>query len=288
MKNRWMIVALALVAGLVGGLVGLKLLGGQGVGVAHKESAYERVMRTGVIRCGYATYDYLLSKDAATGQLSGMFYDVMNELAQELDLKIEWGNEIGYGDIEAAYAAGKFDLFCNAVFPTPKRAKYGLFSVPLYYDALVTYVRADDHRFDRGLEKLNDPQVKLAVRDGDLTDMVADKMFPKAQKISSPQLEDFSQMLVDVQHGKADATFFGLNIGNKFLMSNPGSVRVLFADQPVFLSPVTMMLPQGDVQLKSMLDVTLTKMVLNGKIEQLLHKHTGNSKNFWLVPKPVR
>lgn len=43
---------------------------------AH-ETAYDRIMRTGVIRCGYIPYAPGLTKDLKTGEFGGIFYDLI-------------------------------------------------------------------------------------------------------------------------------------------------------------------------------------------------------------------
>src|ERR1700722_20209029 len=60
-----------------------------------KESAYDRVMRTQTIRCGYVLRTPLLVKDPNTAQLSGLFYEYVENLGKALHLKIEWSEEMG-------------------------------------------------------------------------------------------------------------------------------------------------------------------------------------------------
>ena len=48
---------------------------------ADKESAYERVLRTGVLRCGYIAYPPHLIVDPATGTISGISHDIIEEAA---------------------------------------------------------------------------------------------------------------------------------------------------------------------------------------------------------------
>ncbi len=218
---------------------------------AQKETISEHVLRTGNLRCGYALYDPLIVKDPNTGTLHGVFYDLVNEMGRELDLKIDWVAEVGYGEIEEGFLANKYDVFCNGAVVTPKRAKFILYTTPVYYQTSVTWVRAKDNRFDESLDKLNAPDVTLVVRDGDVQEMIARKSFPKAKTVSSPQMVDYTQMLVDVQTGKADAAFFEKSFGDKFLVKNPGTLKIAMPNKPVNVSPVSLMLPMGEDRLKN-------------------------------------
>src|SRR5580704_8643017 len=134
-----------------------------------KESTYERVIRTGEIRCAYEPYAPALSKDPNTGQLSGIFYDVMQEVGRRLNLKINWVEEVGYGVIPEGFVTDRYDAFCNTVFPTAERSRGGAFTIPICYSAVDDFVRADDHRFDNDLPKLDDPAVKFSGKDGDVS-----------------------------------------------------------------------------------------------------------------------
>jgi len=244
-------------------------------GATQKETAYERIIRTGTIRCGYALYEPLLGKDPNTGALHGIFYDLVNEIGKELDLKIDWTVEVGYGEIEEGFQTGKYDMFCNGVIPIPKRAKFSMITAPVFYSGLLAWVRTDDHRFDGHPERLDAPDVTLVVRDGDVNADVAQKLFPAAKTISSPQMEDYTQMLVDVQTGKADAVFFEKTFGENFLAHNPGAVHSV-DDKPVYTYPIGMMLPPGEAQLKNTIDVVLARLALNGSVKKIIEKDAPN------------
>jgi polar amino acid transport system substrate-binding protein len=284
MKN----IVIAVVVSAVVAFIVASLVDNRTAAPTQKETAYERVMRTGTIRCGYAIYEPLLGKDAKTGALHGVFYDLVNEMGRELDLKIDWATEVGYGEIEEGFQTGKYDMFCNGVIPTPKRAKFSLITTPVFYGGLLAWVRTDDHRFDDHPERLNTPDVTLVVRDGDINATVAQTFFPLAKTLSSPQLEEYSQMLVDVVTKKGDAVFFEKSFADNFLAKNPGSIRSAAPDKPVDVHPVSMMLPIGEVQFKNMIDTTLTKLILSGAVKQAIEKNGETSAWFIKAPYEIK
>src|SRR5512135_1712075 len=67
----------------------VKLFSTNNIALQKQETLKERVIKAGVIRVGYlATTPQQLAKDPKTGQLYGMFYDVVEEMGKKLNLKI--------------------------------------------------------------------------------------------------------------------------------------------------------------------------------------------------------
>ncbi|HOO50711.1 MAG TPA: ABC transporter substrate-binding protein, partial [Alphaproteobacteria bacterium] len=130
---------------------------------AEKESVFDRVMRTGTIRCGYFPYAPTLIIDPNTKEMSGIFYEIIEEMGRRLSLKVEWAEEVDYGVIAEGFKTNRYDMFCNTVWPTPERVRESSFSIPVFYSTVDIFVRTDDHRFDEDFSKLNDPSIMLAI-----------------------------------------------------------------------------------------------------------------------------
>jgi ABC-type amino acid transport substrate-binding protein len=240
---------------------------------AQAESTYERVLRTGVIRCAYGIYAPPMIKDPNTGQLSGIFYDVMQEVGKRLGVKVEWVEEVGYGTIAEGFRTDRYDAFCSTVWPTPERSRGGDFTIPLYYSPVDVFVRADDHRFDGDPQKLNDPAYTFSGRDGDVSATFAKQLFPNARIVNIPDLGDTVQILEDVQHGKADAAINSPELFAQFLAKNPGTLRDLTPDHPVKAAPNTIMIKPDQYQFKVMLDTALADLLNSGFIDAELEKY---------------
>jgi hypothetical protein len=103
------------------------------VAEAKKETAYERVMRTGELRCGYFSWKPAFIKDPNTGEMSGIFHDYMEEIGRALKLKIVWAEEVALGEFPTAIAAGRIDAMCSSTFVTSERARVTRF----YHAALL-------------------------------------------------------------------------------------------------------------------------------------------------------
>lgn len=238
-----------------------------------QESAYERVMRTGVLRCAYQPYAPALMKDPNTGEMSGIFYEVTNEVGRRLNLKVEWAEEVGYGVIAEGFNTNRYDAFCNMVWPTAERSREASFTIPLFYSPVSLFVRTDDHRFDGDLNKINNPDVIFAVKDGDISQSFKNDQFPLAREFAVAQLADTKEVIDAVVRGKADVTLSEPMLLVEYSKANPGKARDLTEGTPIRVSADTIMLPKNEYQLKTMFDVTLQELHNNGFIERTMAKY---------------
>ncbi|MDB5477532.1 MAG: amino acid transporter substrate-binding protein family [Alphaproteobacteria bacterium] len=253
-----------------------------------RETTYERILRTNTIRCGYFPYEPALIVDANTKKKSGIFYDLTEEMARRLGFKIDWTEEVGYGEMIQGFETGRYDLFCNVVFPTPERSRAASFSIPLYYSVVGVFVRDNDHRFDGNLEKLNDPGVTLAVKDGDITASVASSVFPKAKFVSVPQMALTEQQLEEVAAKKADATFNEPVLLDRFNKNSDKKLRNIAEATPLKYFPATYIMPKSDFQLKQMIDTTLGDMISDGFVERTLKKYEPSPNSYYRVNYPFQ
>lgn len=251
------------------------------------QDTYDRVQKTGVLRCGYVSYPPGLTKDPRTGQVSGIFPDVLREIGQNLGFKVQWSEEVGWGTMVEGLNSGHYDAICSPVWPIPQRIRVADFTVPLYYSGAEAYIRPNDKRFAASLGALNDPQMRIATTDGEASDAIASADFPNAQRISTPQLTDVSQLLLMVATNKADATFIEPYIAHQFLKSNPGSLEPARPGVPLRLYPNVMMLRQQDDRLRRILDNAITDLENNGYIEKILDQNEPYRGAFYRKPLPI-
>jgi ABC-type amino acid transport substrate-binding protein len=239
--------------------------------VIAAETSYERVIRTGTLRCGYEYWDGGLMRDDTTGQLSGPWVEIMDSMGKALALKIEWTSQVGYSDVGAALKANKIDAFCNGIWTSAAKAKEISFSTPLAYNALEAFVRGDDHRFDDNLALLDDPGVKLAVIEADNSDFIAQQDFPKAQKDSLGSLNGTdSTLLMDVMTGKADATFTIAGLWHEFEKTNPGKIRRAAPDRKLRVFGLAIAVNNDDPRMLTMIDAGVQETQNSGFLDKIL------------------
>lgn len=238
---------------------------------SDKESRFAKVMRTGQIDCAYAIWPPFFRKDANSGQLSGFNFDIIEAVGKELGLKINWVEEVGFGNYIEGLKTGRYDVMCQTVWPDAARFKNALVTIPAHYHKVNIVVRADDKRFEGGWQTLNDSKYRVVVVDGDITDSIAKADFPKAKVVSLPQAADARQMFLEIEAGKADATFVDYGFFRDYDRQNPGKLRIAGDVLRVYGSVFSV--NNGEVELKMLLDGALTALINNGRIAEILQSH---------------
>ncbi|MFZ2620648.1 MAG: transporter substrate-binding domain-containing protein [Alphaproteobacteria bacterium] len=283
MKNAIITIAIALLATFVG----VKVFAPAGGAAAAKETAYERVMRTGVLRCGYGMWPpHMLIKDPQTGKVGGIMHDIVEDMASRLSLKVEWAEETGWGNWIEAMRSGRFDAFCAGNWMTAERGRYvSYLTPPLFYNPVYAYVRVDETRFDAyDFTTINRPDIKISAQDGEMSDLIAKKYFPLAQAVNIPQLADLNDILLNVAMKKADIVFNEASFVNGFLAQNPGKLKKL-SDKPFNIFSLALSIPQEENRLKGMMETALTEMQGQGVIEKIVRSYEPDP-GIILMPQP--
>ena len=242
-----------------------------------KETRIDQVKRTGVLRCGYTTWPPFIIKDPNTGKMSGVNYDVVEEMGRQLKLKIEWTAEVASGQMLSDLALNRYDMICTLFGLTPGRSRETSFTIPFVYLPVNMYVRQDDTRFDQDPQLANKPEVNLAVLDGEFSSIGANENFPNSTKVSVPQLSTAADLFMTVATKKADAVLQDPFVFEEYNKGNPGVLRP--AGNKTFRVIATgMPIPANEPAYKDMLDTTIAYLEDSGFIDRVLKKYEGEIK----------
>lgn len=244
------------------------------------ESAYQRIMRTKVIRASFEDYLPAFVKDKVTGEYSGIFYEVLKRIADEHNLIIQFTEETGYGVIIEGLDRGRFDIFASTVWPTLDRINAADFSLPLYYSDVYLWIREDQANITYD-QTQDDEFFRLAVKERDVSFSIACEYFPDNRRVYVPQLADPLVLLDFVAAGKADGTFaepFLVEQFNKY-----STIRLVkVEDNPIIRYGNTFMMRAGESEFKKLLDNSINEYLKNGFVTTLIEKYAGNPSAFQL------
>jgi ABC-type amino acid transport substrate-binding protein len=259
--------------------------------ITKQPSVYEKVVKEGKITCGYIAYPPGCIKDPNTGKLSGVFVETLEKAAENLGLKVEWKEEVGWGTMIEGLQTNRYELIGSPVWANAARGKLADFTTPLFYSGIGIWVRANDNRFQNtleGMNKINNNSVKISLIDGDMSDLITKNDFPNTTQISLPQNSENSQLFLNVANGKADVTFIEPSFAEKYMQNNPGKIKNIAADKPIRVFPNTMMLKKGEPDFQNMLNSAIAELINSGYVDKLIDKYDPKANLFYRVAKPYQ
>lgn len=252
----------------------------------EKESVYERVIKTGTLRCGYGIFPPMVVKDPNTGTLSGIFVDIMKEIGMATGLKVEFTQEIDWGQIAEALKTNKIDAMCAGMVATPKRGTVMAFSDPLFFLKGEAFAREDDRRFDNSYDAINQPDVRLAVNEGDVTQDIARRQFPKAKLVFKTQMAGDDILFMDVASNKADVTFNAPSMVHAFNKKSSVKLRVIPLPRPITIAPNVIAVDIHEQALQDLLNTAVGELHYNGVIADIFEKYGPEAKGDFVLKTP--
>lgn len=249
-------------------------------------SLKDKVISEGKIRVGYiVTTPQQLAKDPNTGELYGMFYDIVEDIGKRLNLKIEWTEEVGWGTMIEGLNQKRYDMIGSPVWANSARALKADFSIPATYNVMYAYARSNDSRLNR-LEDINSSDIKIAVVDGTTGQLLAKQRFPSAQIVALPQLTQQTDLFLNVASNKADVLFVDPYVANTYSEKNPDVEFKTIENKVVRVDGNSLVFSSGEIEFKNMIDTVLREQINSDFINQLLKKYDEFGNSFYPAAQP--
>ncbi len=256
----------------------------------EKESAYDRVVRTGVLRCGYAAWEPGVTKDPNSNEMKGMFVQLVEEMARMSGIKIEWTAEIDWGQIPESLRSGKVDAFCNGMAADGGRAKYLAYTIPMSYWSFEVVARTDDERFPKGrpltVADLNKPEFSTAYTEGDVLETIKQTELPLVKGIPLPLLGTPADNLMYVLTKKTDFVVFPkVALQNYEKANGAGGLRFLKMKEPLRVYGNVIAVDIHDQELKSFLDAALLELIQSSSYGRIMTPYEKDYPGAFMRPK---
>ncbi|MDD3182557.1 MAG: transporter substrate-binding domain-containing protein [Alphaproteobacteria bacterium] len=280
-----LVVALAAVTSF--GVV--KVVGSGANGVAQdtkKETAFERVMRTGTLRCGYVLHAPFVIKDLETGAYSGLIIDMMNYFTRKTGIKVELTEEVNFGNWVMALQSGRIDGVCTTIWPDVSFTRVAKFSKPFFYLDMVPVVRADETRFGPDIQDFNSEAITIGVLEGDSTETVGRATFSKAKFVGMAPNTDLGTLFQNLLDKKFDMVQEDRNSVYQFSQKNPGKIKALDVSEPIKIIPSEFVVGVNETALIDMLDGLVDDLLNNGEMNRILDRWQPTPGIFLRVAKP--
>lgn len=250
-------------------------------------SAYDRVMDTGVLRCGYFVWAPQYVIDPLSLQRSGVAYDVLERLAKILNLKIEWSYEYTLGLQVEAIKSSKIDAICIDTNLTRSALPYLDYSQPFYFLPGYLYALKTNKKVT-DVSSLNALNVSFATIDGDGTLDYIQMYFPLAKIYSLPSTTDSALFGQNVLTGKADIMFNDPYSIEAYPKQDQDKLRLINEGKPLAVFPFFMSVQKGEDKLLKMLNQGIELMNDTGMIDQILDHYDPSGKKLLRPQKRYR
>ena len=252
-----------------------------------KEFAFDRILKTNTIKCGYYVFPPVTYKDSETGEVTGMFVDMMNVIAERAGLDVEWTEEVTFGNWGPALQSGRYDAVCTPLWPDLAASRIAAFTKATFYAGIYPMVRANDERFEGvDLERLNNEDVTFLSQDGTNLTEITKAKFPRAKIRTMPAKMDGPTLLQEIVTGKADAILLDKNAEIHYNKNNPVKLKLLVKGNPLKVQPFTYAVRRQDLGLKDFLNEAIDNMHNDGTIARLINKWETEPGLFIPIAKP--
>lgn len=233
-----------------------------------KESAFDRVMKTGTLRCGFVPWPPGFGIDVNTGAAKGPTKELFESIIELAGWEAEFV-EVALGNAAMDLNTGRIDAMCADGPWTISAVRFVDYTSWALYSPIFVYVRADDSRFS-SYKDLNVDGVTLVGIDGDISSDLAALRFPKATLRTLINLTDPAMMMLEVADGKADAVILDPVTAESFMKNNPDRMKDLDTGEPLAVYPAGFSVRRGEGALQQTLS-RATEMAINiGLIDQKL------------------
>ena len=201
-----------------------------------------------------------------SGALTGFDVEVGALIAEGLGVTAEY-QETAWDGILAGVDSGRFDIACNGVGYTEKRAESYNFSTPYVYTEMVLVVRADNEDIKslddlKGKKTANSPNSTYAMRS-------------EAAGAEVVYVDTLGETMEMLQQGRVEATLNAKDSVDAYLAEHPeAQIKVVMsvAGEPV---AIPMQKGEGTATLVEEINRILEEARQNGKLAELSNKYFG-------------
>jgi ABC-type amino acid transport substrate-binding protein len=240
--------------------------------VSQRQSVYERVVTSGVLRCGTFDEAPFTTTDANRGTKTGIAVDLAQTVAAELGVKLEWVDVSNFGTLTEDLKQGKYDAICASVFNLPRKGQID-YTAPYAFVPLYAYTLKGRTEFDNALDTLDWSKVTIAGVDGEGSTTIAQKKLPNAKFNNLPQLTNIGELLNSVVTQKADLVFVTPTVFKNFNTTNPDLLQKVAAEQPFHIFSVSFAIKPNESAFKNTLDIIIRNLSVSGELVALFKKH---------------
>lgn len=240
-------------------------------GSSPAKDVLAEVLSSRRLRVAYIHYPPTAYRDATSGEMRGLFVDLIEEIARRLgaDIEVEY-HETTWADFASMLTSGRVDLSIAGTFSTIPRARVVAFTRPLVYLGRSAVVRRGDSRFDRssGVAQFDDPSLRVGVVNGEGSHEYVVANFKNQEGVTVFSGSDLSQCLVAVSSGQVDVGLSDSLETQKYAKRH-SEVVDLYADNPYHVTPIAWAVRRDDHAWRVFLNTSITTLESQGVLSAM-------------------
>jgi polar amino acid transport system substrate-binding protein len=235
----------------------------------REDSMLAKVKKQGVLRVGYSQTLPWFQRDAKTGQLDGIYWEVSERLAKDLEVKTQY-QEVSWANSTVSLRKGDFDVFGSSLFYTTPRALVVNYVGPMWRKGRLVVTHKDWAERFKGPDDFNRADVIFSVIGGTSEEDWIKKSFPKAQILAST-----GQIAIALEPVRTKrAQLFAAGDLDALLYAKRNAwAHVINPDKPIGMTPNTWAIRYGDPEWKDFLDFWGGHMLTSGTMQELYDKY---------------
>jgi polar amino acid transport system substrate-binding protein len=228
-------------------------------------SVLAKVKKGGALQIGFSQNPLWFFKDPKTGELQGIYKDLADLLAADLEMTPKY-QEVNFGNATVALRKGDFDLLAASFTFTAARGLVVNFVGPIWAKGSLAIVHQDDAAKYKTLASLNSSDVTISVSAGATEEARMPVLFPKAKILSVAGQQALAAEPVRARRATA---YWSGDVDIKSLARHNSWAHVIDPDHPFDKRPNTWAIRHGDQPWKDFLDMWIASAVANGVVDRL-------------------
>ncbi|MCL4198383.1 MAG: transporter substrate-binding domain-containing protein [Phycisphaerales bacterium] len=184
-----------------------------------------KVRQSKELHVGYFLFEPTIMEDRSTGELKGVFIDMIESIGKALGAKVVY-HKVDLANFAAGLQSHQFDLSIGATFATPQRATAVAFTNGLFYCGYTGVVKKGDAARFSTWQDLDKAGLRVAVKQGSAIDDFVRVNFRNADvvRLEGP---DLTLPLAAVSAGQADVGLMNQLTVFTYLRAHPELDEVL-------------------------------------------------------------
>ncbi len=239
---------------------------GEVIAASPEQTKLQEILDRGSIRVGTTGDFYMSWKDPETGKRSGFDIELTTKLAEDMGVEVEFVTT-DWTSLVSGLSAGRYDITTGASY-TAGRARSASYTIPIVSIGTVALVREADQETYASWDRINQPDVIVAVRQGAMVEEYASDLVPNARisAIASP-----ASAYAEVVSRRADVVLASLVDAAEHLAG--GSTLRSAPVEPQNVNFVGLLVQQGHTELRSFVDAWIRAQECSGYLSDLAARY---------------